>query len=70
MTFDEFKEIRKKYNLPITFNDNIEAMSKEEYENLVNSLIESVISLIESVNSLIESIEDIYNDDSNEGEDF
>lgn len=56
MTFDEFKEIRKKYNLSTTFNDNIEAMSKEEYENLVNSLIES--------------IEDVYNDDSNEGEDF
>lgn len=52
MTFDEFKEIRKKHNLLITFNDNIEAMSKEEYENLVNNLIES--------------IEDMYNDDSNE----
>lgn len=50
MTFDEFKEIRKKYNLLITFNDNIEAMSKEEYENLVNNLIES--------------IEDMYNDNS------
>lgn len=55
MTFDEFKEIRKKHNLLITFNDNIEAMSKEEYENLVNSLIES--------------IKDIYNDDSNEEDD-
>ncbi len=51
MTFDEFKEIRKKYNLLITFNDNIEAMSKEKYEELINNLIES--------------IKDIYNDDSN-----
>lgn len=32
MTFDEFKEIRKKHNLLITFNDNIEAMSKEKYD--------------------------------------
>lgn len=55
MTFEEFKEIRKKYNFSITFNDNIKAMSKEEYEELVKSLIET--------------IEDIYNDDSNE-EDF
>lgn len=52
MTFDEFKEIRKKYNLLITFNDNIEAMSKEKYEELINNLIES--------------IKDLYNDDSNE----
>jgi hypothetical protein len=50
MTFDEFKEIRKKYNLLITFNDNIEAMSKEKYEELINNLIES--------------IKDLYNDDS------
>lgn len=42
MTFDEFKEIRKKYNLSVTFNDNIEAMSKEEYENLIKSLIETI----------------------------
>lgn len=42
MTFDEFKEIRKKYNLPVTFNDDIEAMSKEEYENLIKRLIETV----------------------------
>ena len=59
MTFDEFKKIRKKHNLLITFNDNIEAMSKEEYENLVNNLIESI-------EDMYESIEDIYNDDSNE----
>lgn len=52
MTFDEFKEIRKKYNLLITFNDNIEAMSKEKYEELINNLIES--------------IKDLYNDDSAE----
>ena len=52
MTFDEFKEIRKKHNLLITFNDNIEAMSKEKYEELINNLIES--------------IKDLYNDDSNE----
>ena len=38
MTFDEFKEIRKKYNLLITFNDNIEAMSKEEYEKKINEV--------------------------------
>lgn len=52
MTFDEFKQIIKKHNLLITFNDNIEAMSKEEYENIVNSLIES--------------IKNLYNDDLNE----
>lgn len=56
MTFDEFKEIRKKYNLLIAFNDNIEAMSKEKYEELINNLIES--------------IKDLYNDDSNEEDDF
>lgn len=55
MTFKEYKEINKKYNFSTMFNDKLKAMSKEEYENLVNSLIES--------------IEDIYNDDSNE-EDF
>mgnify|MGYP004517883649 CR=1 FL=1 len=54
MTFDEFKEIRKKYNFSIMFNNNIKAMSKEEYEELVKSLIET--------------IKDIYNDDSNEEE--
>lgn len=56
MTFDEFKEIRKKHNLLITFNDNIEAMSKEKYEELINNLIES--------------IKDLYNDNSNQEDDF
>lgn len=36
------KKLEKKYNLSVTFNDNIEAMSKEEYENLIKSLIETI----------------------------
>lgn len=56
MTFDEFKEINDKYNYSMMFSNKLEAMSKEEYEELVKSLIET--------------IEDMYNDDSNEEDDF
>ena len=56
MTFDEFKEINDKYNCSMMFSNKLEAMSKDEYEKLLNSLIEI--------------IEDIHNDDSNEEDDL
>ena len=42
MTFDEFKEINDKYNCSMMFSNKLEAMSKEEYEELVKSLIETI----------------------------
>lgn len=56
MTFEEFKEINEKYNYSMMFSNKLKAMSKEDYEKFVNSLIEG--------------FEDIYNDDSNEEDDF
>lgn len=56
MTFEEFKEINDKYNYLMMFSNKLKAMSKDEYEKLVKSLIEG--------------FEDIYNDDSNEEDDF
>lgn len=56
MTPYEFIEVNRKYNFSTMFNDKLKAMSKEEYEELVKSLVDV--------------IEDIINDDSNEEDDF
>lgn len=56
MTFKEYKEINKKYNFSTMFNDKLKAMSKEDYEKFVKHSIEVY--------------EDIFNDDSNEEDDF
>lgn len=42
MTFEEFKEINDKYNYSMMFSNKLKAMSKEEYEELVKSLIETI----------------------------
>lgn len=55
MTFEEFKEINKKYGLSRMWTDGLENIAKEEYE--------------EHVKHLAEVFEDIFNDDSDE-EDF
>lgn len=47
MTFEEFKEINKKYGLPRKWIDEFENIAKEEYE--------------EHVKQLAEVIEDIFN---------
>lgn len=47
MTFEEFKEINKKYGLPRKWIDELENIAKEEYE--------------EHVKHLAEVIEDIFN---------
>lgn len=49
MTFEEFKEINKKYGLPRKWIDEFENIAKEEYE--------------EHVKQLAEVIEDIFNMD-------
>lgn len=56
MTFNEFNKINNKYNFSMFFNEKLESMSKEKYEELVKSAIEV--------------IEDIFNDDSNEEDDI
>lgn len=56
MTSEKFKEINKKYSFSVMFNDKLKAASKEKYEKLVKSLWKV--------------FEDIYNDDSNEEDDF
>lgn len=56
MTPYEFTEINRKYNFQTTFNRKLKAMSKEEYEEMVKGLV--VV------------FEAIYNDDSNEEDDF
>lgn len=52
MTFEEFKEINRKYGLPRKWIDEFENIAKEEYE--------------EHVKQLAEVIEAIFNDDSDE----
>lgn len=52
MTFEEFKEINKKYGLSRMWTDGLESIAKEEYE--------------EHVKHLAEVFEDIFNDDSDE----
>lgn len=47
MTFEEFKEINKKYGLPRKWIDELENIAKEEYE--------------EHVKHIAEVIEDIFN---------
>lgn len=47
MTFEEFKEINRKYGLPRMWIDEFENIAKEEYE--------------EHVKQLAEVIEDIFN---------
>lgn len=42
MTFEEFKEIDDKYNYSMMFSNKLKVMSKEEYEELVKSLIETI----------------------------
>lgn len=56
MTPYEFTEINRKYGFQTTFNSKLKAMSKEEYERMVKGLV--VV------------FEAIYNDDSNEEDDF
>ena len=55
MTFEEFKEINKKYGLSRMWIDGLENIAKEEYE--------------EHVKHLAEVIENIFNDDSDEEDD-
>ena len=56
MTPYEFTEINRKYNFQTTFNSKLKAMSTEEYEEMVKGLV------------LV--FKAIYNDDSNEEDDF
>ena len=56
MTFEEFKEINKKYGLSRMWIDEFENIAKEEYED--------------HVKHLANMFEDIFNDDSNEEDDF
>ncbi len=56
MTFEEFKEINKKYGLSRMWIDELENIAKEEYE--------------EHVRHLADVIEAIFNDDSDEEDDF
>lgn len=56
MTPYEFTEINRKHGFQTTFNSKLKAMSKEEYEEMVKGLV--VV------------FEAIYNDDSNEEDDF
>lgn len=55
MTFEEFKEINRKYGLPRMWIDEFENIAKEEYE--------------EHVKHLAEVIEDIFNNAPNYEED-
>ena len=55
MTFEEFKEINKKYGLSRMWTDELENIAKEEYE--------------EHVRHLAYVFEDIFNDDSDYEED-
>ena len=52
MTIDEFNEINKKYKFSMMFNDRLKSTTKEDYEELVKSLVDV--------------IEDIINDNSDE----
>lgn len=52
MTFEEFKEINRKYGLSRMWVDELENIAKEEYE--------------EHVKQLAEVFEAIFNDDSDE----
>lgn len=56
MTFEEFKEINKKYGLSRMWIDEFENIAKEEYED--------------HVKHLANMFEDIFNDDSDEKDDF
>lgn len=56
MTFEEFKEINKKYGLSRMWIDEFENIAKEEYE--------------EHVKRLAEVIEDIFNNAPDEEDDF
>ena len=56
MTFEEFKEINKKYGLSRMWIDELENIAKEEYE--------------EHVKHLADVFEDIFNDGSDYEEDF
>lgn len=42
MTFEEFKEINKKYGLPRKWIDEFENIAKEEYEEHVKHLAEVI----------------------------
>lgn len=52
MTFEEFKEINKKYGLSRMWIDEFENIAKEEYEDYVKHLANM--------------FEDIFNDDSDD----
>lgn len=39
MTPYEFTEINRKYGFQATFNSKLEAVSKEEYEEMINGLV-------------------------------
>lgn len=43
MTFEEFKEINKKYGLPRKWIDEFENIAKEEYEEHVKQLAEVIM---------------------------
>lgn len=56
MTPYEFTEINRKYGFQTMFNSKLKAVPKEEYEEMVKGLVRV--------------FEAIYNDDSNEEDDF
>lgn len=56
MTPYEFTEINRKYGFQAMFNSKLKAVLKEEYEEMVKGLVRV--------------FETIYNDDSNEEDDF
>lgn len=56
MTIDEFTEINRKYGFHAMFHSKLKVVSKEDYEEMVKGLVRV--------------FEAIYNDDSNEEDDF
>jgi hypothetical protein len=56
MTFEEFQEINEKYGTSRMWTDGLEDITKEEYE--------------EHTKHLVEVFEDLFNDDSDEEDDF
>lgn len=56
MTFEEFQEINEKYGTSRMWTDGLEDLRKEDYE--------------EHTKKLVEVFADLFNDDSDEEDDF
>ena len=56
MTFEEFQEINEKYGTSRMWTDGLEDIRKEDYE--------------ERTKHLVKVFEDLFNDDSDEEDDF